>query len=180
MTAGLRRNRTGANGFSLFEMLVVLAVLGMVAGLLAGGLGLGTAALRTLARVPPDDVATAQRILRGRIERAVPGGLAGTDRVLAFTSPPLDRDAPGATRRFHLTHTRTGELALRDAAGGPAIPLLAEVRRIEIAYSAAPGGGWRRAWTARDIPRLIRVRVQRTSASAEPWPEMIVNLRAAG
>lgn len=166
-------------GFSLVEMLVVLAMLAMVAGLLAGGLGLARAALARMAHVPPDDIATAQRILRGRIERTAPGSLAGTDRSLAFIAPPTHRDAPGAMIRFQLARSAAGDLALLGRAGERPLILLAGIASIDIAYDAQGSGhGWRRSWTARDMPGLVRVRIAFPAGDARTWPDLIVHPRA--
>lgn len=164
------------NGFSLVEMLVVLAMLAMVASLLAGGLGLARAALARLAQVPPDDIATAQRILRGRIERSAPGSLAGTDRSMAFIAPPADRDSPGSMMRFQLFRSAAGDLALHRRAGEAPLVLLAGIASIDIAYDPQGSGrGWRRSWTARDVPALVRVRIAFAPGDVRLWPDLIVH-----
>lgn len=176
---GIARNPALKNGFSLIEMLVVLAVLGMVAGLMAGGLGLASAAMDRLARVPPDDVTTAQQIVRERIERLAPGSLAGTDRTLTFTAPPLDRDAPGAMAQFRLLRTPAGDLALHTPASGRPTVLLTRIAGLQIAYDATGSGrGWRRSWTARETPRLVRLRVILPPGDSRIWPDLVAHPQA--
>ena len=174
--------RPGANGFTLIEMLVSLAVLAMTAALLMTGLAGGQSLWqRAGARAADGEtVAAAQMILRDRIEHVVPvtsfdgsapfADIGGTSQVLSFYGPPADRDRPGDLQRYRLMLSPRGELTLYSVdgrtsrieikspavAGWRAAPLLDGVGTIELAYyGAAPpdnGRRWRARWQERPQP----------------------------
>jgi len=165
----------GEAGFTLVELLVSLALLGMAAVLLAQGLAsAGVIALRErAARSKLEDIVAAQQVLRVAIERLRPVtrsdsaiqivDLRGTAGVVTFVGPPLDRDGLDALRRFRLTSTASGDLVLysahsrklgidrsgTDLVGWTPNRLLAGIRDLSISYLGPPRPGAPRAWQNR-------------------------------
>lgn len=202
------RPRASQAGFTLMELLVALAVLGMAAGLLATTLG-GAWAAMPLSQAPQRDegVIAAQRILRARIERMATTvrtdstqqivDARGYPRQFGFSAPPLDREGPGALRRFRLMATSAGDLVLFSASalderidlndpslvGWQATRLIGGVRDVEIAYYGAdrldPQERWQQFWIDRaQPPALVRVRLRFAEGDRRHWPDLIVRPRA--
>jgi general secretion pathway protein J len=154
---GSRRHEAG---FSLVEMLVSLAVMGMAAWLLAAGIeriGLG---LDTANRIDNrlDGLATAQFLLRQRlaliepVDDAQAAGKAldfiGRADSVDFIAPAPDRAAPDALHRYRLQRDTDGNLVLlslstlnarvdprsRKADGWTALRLLTGTSRVSFRY----------------------------------------------
>ncbi|MGL4542574.1 MAG: PulJ/GspJ family protein, partial [Polymorphobacter sp.] len=170
-----------AAGFTLLEMLVSLALMGMAAGLLVAALGTGrNLAVRSAnAADATEAVVAAQMLLRTRIEAmraearfdasAPYADVRGDAFRLSFTAPAADalRPAPeqryrlllqqGALMLYHVDPLRRGintdDPSLR---GWSAAPLLGGVRDFDIAYFGVgpPDNSrrWRQFW--QDRPRL--------------------------
>ncbi|WP_420383915.1 PulJ/GspJ family protein [Novosphingobium sp.] len=147
-------------GFSLIEMLVSLAVLGIAAALLATGIGrIGLSldlADKGDSRV--DTVATAQFVLRHRLASAVPVAdaqagagtidFAGLDNRVDFLAEPAEGDRPDALHYFRIARDPGGDLTLFSAnsldqrvdahnaatVGWTARPLVSGTAAIEIRY----------------------------------------------
>jgi general secretion pathway protein J len=156
MTHDCRRDA----GFSLVEMLVSLAVMGMAAWLLAAGvqrIGLG---LNIANRLDDrrDATATAQFLLRQRLAVIEPvsdpqsGGrsldFTGHAESVDFIARAPDRAAPDALQRYRLQRNPDGDLVLlslstldahvdphnRSADGWTPLPLLSGTTRLAIRY----------------------------------------------
>jgi general secretion pathway protein J len=187
-----------AAGFTLLETLAALAVLGFILLGLGQGLRFGITAWGVQSRTiaARDDLAAAERLLRGLIERMDPGDA---------DDPPLLRGLPGAmqfrsilpasaggsrlrmveaalgvdgTHRLVLRLTRNPR-AVRLGTSGEAIeePLLQGIDRMEIAYwrpaqDDAPAG-WQRNWAARSLPGLIRIRLVFPADDGRHWPDIV-------
>ena len=162
-------------GFTLIEVLVGLALMGLAAALLLQGLNMaGLVVLRERASASGlDEVVAAQRVLRTGIERlrpitrvdsAVPiVDLRGTAGVLSYVAPPIEREAPDALQRFRLTRTANGDLVLysastrkvrldasgTDLVGWTPTTLLQRVSILAISYLGPPPTGGDRAWQDR-------------------------------
>jgi general secretion pathway protein J len=169
-----RRTQSTA-GFTLIEILVSLALMGMAAALLLQGLQMaGIVAGRERIRGNAlEDIVAAQRIVRGTIERLRPImridtlatiiDLRGNSGVLTFIAPPLARSAPDALQRFRLMRSATGELALytastrkpdidrsaRGLAGWTRISLLQGTASVSISYFGSAINDRRRFWQDR-------------------------------
>lgn len=185
-----------ARGFSLVELLVALAVLGLLSGLLLSGAQAGRRVWERAARreAGVDQIASVQRVLRDRIEGAIPvtqygtrvyADLSGDARSLFFYGPAPVGESPGAPRVYRLSQSTGAELVLSgvgDLAPDPAAArrdrvLLRGVRDVEFAFygAAAPDAQrrWRDSWIEQPTPpELIRIRVAFTDARA--WPDLVM------
>ncbi|HEY2226284.1 MAG TPA: prepilin-type N-terminal cleavage/methylation domain-containing protein [Xanthobacteraceae bacterium] len=188
-----RRGDIGARGFTLLEVLVALTVLGFVFAGLAQGVQFGLLAGATEARLTGgnDDFDVVDNALRHLVEAAYPGDdgepapfAAAGDRLDWVTSLP---DAVGATAGRHMQATllvdaghrlvlRWRPFARARSLRAPPAPieteLLRGVARMELAFWR-PGGGWVSAWRARDLPTLVRVRLQFPRGDARQWPAIV-------
>jgi general secretion pathway protein J len=188
-------------GFTLVEMLVSLALLGLAAALMVEGLGsaqrLWAGEATRTAR--GETIEAAQASLRARIERLRPitrfdGGavfadIDGSDGQLVFVAPPADVDRPAAARRYRLALSDRGDLLFGSAppradAGGTAVyrdqVLLRDVARLAISYyGPGPAGGlpqWWSDWTRRATPpQLVKIQLALQSGDRRVWPELIVH-----
>lgn len=169
-------------GYTLIELLVGLAILGMIAAMLVAGLG-ASGLMAARARSDADalePVAAAQMVLRGRLERlrAAPkltsaraiADIAGAPQSLDFTGAPPDREMPDALFRYRLAMTGAGDVILLsapviadepDADAGPrrnwsAIALAHGATGLAIAYFGADplsgARGWQGHWFDRPQP----------------------------
>ena len=201
--------RASEGGFTLIELLVSLALMGMAAALLLQGLATaGIVAQRERMKTTGlDEIIAAQRVLRSQVERlrplmqinsAIPIiHFRGTDGVLTFVGPPLDRSAPDALQWFRLTRTAGGDLVLytaslrkagidisgRDLVGWTPNTLLHGVRDLSISYlgpaqPAAPRR-WLDIWWDRSAPpELIRIRVGFYDRDRRAWPDLMIRPQA--
>lgn len=184
-------------GFTLLEILIALVVLGFVLVMLTQGVQFGLQAWRAQARAMAErgDLDTVDRTLHTLIARMDPGDASGETRIrgdansLSFTT-----DLPLATG-LHVTRQADVSLVVDGAHrlvllwlphfrvwfGPPRVPeratLLEGVDRLAISYwqPASPGkpGGWLEAWTARDPPALVRIRIIFPPRSPRHWPDLV-------
>lgn len=189
-------------GFTLLEMLVVLAVLGLlVVGLTQGvraSLTLWGAQTRRIGETGELDAGA--RILRTLLSGISPppsGGLApgpagsteikGGPDSLAFIG-----DLPtglGTTRRANITlELRQGRLVLRwtprrhELTSVPApepieTEVIRGVERLDLAYWGSPSpdqpAAWQTQWDGPEIPELIRLRLGFAKGDRRRWPDLI-------
>lgn len=207
MSAPKPCNRREA-GFSLIELLVALAVLGMAAGLLGASLnGAWFAVDRRGGGTGDETVVAAQRIIRGRLERLSPAvrtdmgepivDAQGDRSLLSFSAAPLDRMAPDAIQRFRLMLAPSGDLMIytasgldsridlrdRSLVGWRPTRLLAGVSDLEFYYYGpdrfSPSDRWQALWVDRpQPPALIRIRLRFASTDRRSWPDLVVRPRA--
>lgn len=183
----------GRAGFTLLEVLVALAVLGLLLGLLTSGVRLGLRAWHTEARVrhARADLDAVDRTLRRLITDmaagsvGVPPLLAGTAHRLAFTATLPEGAAVAGEADLLLTVDAAHRLVLRWTPHrhvrplGPPPPaaaatLLDGVARLDLAYwPRLPPWGWRAAWQGPDLPGLVRVRIVFPEGDARHWPEIV-------
>jgi general secretion pathway protein J len=181
-------------GFTLVELLVALAIMGLLAGLLGSGLGLarrivagGSAALAAT-----DAVANTQMTIRERLLRLapVPRDIAGGGTIEVTGSPTEFRWAGGnLTLLTASTLDRRVELGEATLAGWTPHVLLRDVAALDIAYfglARQPGGsgggigapGWQPTWVARNQPpELVRVRLVFAAQDRRRWPDLVVRPR---
>lgn len=192
-------------GFTLVELLVSLLLLTMTALLLLATMTSGRLVERRAAAsaTAGEAVAAAHGVLRDRLEAMVaeprygPGtplvDMRGESDIIDFTAPPAIALRPLPPQRFRLLLSRDQRLMLYsidpqtnvvdpDALalrGWTAMPLLADVARLDIAYfGAAPPDGqrrWRPRWSQRpSLPELVRIRVEFPTGDRRLWPDLII------
>jgi prepilin-type N-terminal cleavage/methylation domain-containing protein len=187
MIAGRRR------GFTLLEVLVALAVLGLLAVALSQGVHFGVLAWRDEARrsVTADDLATLDGTLRRLIEGIDPGDdldpapvTATRDRLECITRL-VGVDGPVPARRMQavLLVDRNHRLVLRwrqypraTRIGDP-LPLtetelLRGISRIELAFQREDGR-WLGTWQSPDPPALVRIRLRFEPNDTQRWPDIV-------
>ncbi len=205
---GVHPGRRQDAGFSLIEMLVSLAVMGMAAWLLTAGIeriALGTqAANRTDNRL--DALATAQRLLRQRLTAIepvtdTPAGSSALDftgqaQTIDFVGRVADRGAPDALQHYRLQRDADGDLMLlslstldshgRQSPGWAPLKLLSGTTQISIRYLgqnrrvAEQHAVWQADWADRtSLPMLVRIGVDFAAGDHRQWPDLIVHPRAA-
>jgi general secretion pathway protein J len=133
------------------------------------------------------------RALRQLIVSASPGdpaiqggALVGTAHAVSFvTTLPQGFGAP-ATGEAEVTlavgRTQALELLWRPhyrrwiAAPLPPVPyvLLTHVARLDLSFLGTSGSGWTSSWSARELPRLVRLHVVFTDGDTRHWPDLIV------
>jgi len=178
------------NGFTLLEIVVALAVVGLVLAALAQGMHFGRLAWTNDSRLVnrDDDLSALDEVLRHLIEGANPGDDAGpapflgdTDRLEFITGPSNVRTA-APTRRVEaiLQVDADRRLVLRWRPylhalhlGPPQrftdTELLRGVSRIELSFWRADTG-WAGTWTFPDLPRLVRIRLLFPEGDPRHWP----------
>lgn len=151
---------TGEIGFTLVEMLVSLAIIGMAAVILTVGIARISLATQMASRTGNqlDTLATAQRLLRQRLSLIQPvidaqvagGGLdfSGRPDTIDFIGPVADRAAPDALQHYRLRRDPDGDLVLlalstldprvdphaRQSRGWTALTLMSGCTQIAIRY----------------------------------------------
>ena len=178
-------------GYSLVELMIVLALIGLITLAIASGLRLGARAWeRTEREVAATEMARGgHALLTTLLGHIYPRGAADSGQV-AFEGAG-DRmsflaDAHGLTRfALSLKSERNGlSLVLTEhPEQGAAIErqevLFSGAERIEFAYAGIDAGAvaWSDAWSAKPgIPALIRIRVK-FPPGAGRWPDLIVRPR---
>ncbi len=203
-----RAARPGAKGFTLVELLVALALMGMAAALILQGLQMaGTVSLRQRGSSSDlEDIVGAQRLIRARIERmstvirldsALPiVDARGSASDFRFIAPALDRSSPAALDRYLLTRTAGGDLVLYsvstrdgaidrngvDLANWLPVTLLRDTAGLSIDYFGIDDAGrmrWQERWWDRpQPPALVRIRVGFPSGDRRRWPDLMIRPRA--
>jgi general secretion pathway protein J len=186
-------------GYTLFELMATLLILGSVFMLLIGGISMTR---RVWERADDssnriDGVVTAENLLRRRLEHAFPqtkfdavkpyADFKGTVDGIDFLSSPGDDEALPGLHRYQLIVSPQGDLVLMSASdlANPNVlkrqqVLLHKVESASMEYygPSDSGGeaGWQDHWSARDsLPQLIRIRVQFQPGDPRIWPELIVH-----
>lgn len=187
------------SGFSLVELLVSLAILGLLSLMLLQGVFSGRRVWERLdsRAVRLETVEDAQSALRDRLERAFPltrydasapfADFQGEAKVVRFLAPPPLSARPAALRRYTLGLTTSGDLVLTSASdvaldaarASEQTVLLRNVRSVDFTYwGVAPPDNverWRPTWRARPTtPQLVRIRLAFQPGDRRVWPELIV------
>jgi len=191
-----------AAGFTLLEILVALAVLGLLMAGLVQGLRTGVAAWNNQTRVlaARGDVDATDRTIRTLIARMNPGGASGrppilraTARSLTFTTTMPDAADALPSRVADVTlivddahqlallwapHVRSLVTAAATATPPPTpekVVLLRDVDRLEFAYWQDGQQGWQSEWRGVSLPKLIRVRILLPPALGRVIPDIVVS-----
>jgi len=205
MSARARRvERSSEAGFTLVELLVALALFGLLSTALFGSIRLGMAAwTRGTTRADQvDQTLHAQNLLRALIEEAYPlflpevpvGGhidFDGTRHSLDFLAPTPIARGTGGRSRFGLATARNGETAElvltstveldwgERGAQPVSTVLLAGVAEVELSYFGATGAdrvaSWHDAWRGQSaLPQLLRIGLRFADGDARRWPELVI------
>jgi general secretion pathway protein J len=185
-------------GYSLIELLVVLALMGLIAVAIAGGMRTGTAVWqRTEAAVEGGEVARGgHAVLRTLLSHIYPRRRDATqaEELTTFTGnrgrmefvavAPSSLSAPGLVRvaltAAHAGNSTSLSLSYR-AEQGPnderSDVLLSGAREITFAYAQLSDSDivWRDDWQGQAAPpTLIRIRVAFPPGRGLNWPDLIV------
>jgi general secretion pathway protein J len=180
------------NGFTLIEILVVLAVFGLLLAGLSLGLqyGLRAWASQVHAGARSTDLDAADRALRHMIAAADPGDdsdpttFAGTrDRLEFITTLPDGGAPPGRRVAAVLMMDAAHRLVLRwqpwlhaqQLRGEPPVTstvLVPNIARLQLAFWQ-PRGGWVETWNATSLPDLVRIRVMFPEGDPRHWPDIV-------
>jgi general secretion pathway protein J len=185
--------RGAANGFTLLEILVVLAVFGFLLVGLNQTVRFGLTAWRQEARLSDGktDFEAVDRTLRSIIQNLAPGegadqpaiiGLA--DRLNGLTvlrlpgsglaAVPIEAGLAVSGSRLVLRWRPYHHGApLRSSPPPQETELIGGVARLGIAYWE-PSGVWSSAWSEPDLPLLIRIRLTFAGEGAARWPDIVV------
>lgn len=191
-----------AAGFTLVELLVGFALLGLIATMSLGALQFGT---RVWERTAVEGEAGArlqlvQDLLRRQLGRAVarirsqPDPAAklfrGRSEAASFVAPLPGQAAAGGLydQRLYLNGERL-LLAWRPyheteaGADRGAAVLLEGVTALSFAYldpaASRLGSSWATEWDQRDLPRLVRLRIDFADPTRAAWPELLIRLPLA-
>jgi general secretion pathway protein J len=193
----------GQAGYTLVELMIVLALMGMLSLLLVSGLGFGARVWETGERQSQSlrQIALAQIQLRRMIASAYPVittadpqrprvAFDGTERRLTLIA--FDQDVPAATRStLTIGQTETGgasdlrisstpELALDPGARTRHRAVVRGIKELRFAYLGDGGGAWENSWQdRRRLPRLVRVSVTFPDGDPRHWPDLVIAPRLA-
>jgi general secretion pathway protein J len=184
-------------GFTPFELLVTLVVLGRLLVMLTQGVqvGLHAWALEGRMGLRASGLESIDRALRQLIGSASPGEIGKRDSALTGTAHTLSSVATlpegfgaVATHEADVTvlvtaghclellwrsHYRRGVVPLPPPS---AIRLLDDVQGLEVGFSqpAPLPGHWLSAWTARELPPLVRLRIVLPPGDARHSPDIVI------
>jgi general secretion pathway protein J len=194
-------------GFTLLELLVALALIGLMAVVLSGGLRFGARVWEASRQATEavGEVAAVRAFLRRRIAAVQPlpfarqagvvgGALDGAGDALQFVTLMPPHVGRGGFHHVALAMAqggrglRLGWWPLGGAPDGPGSGtrlLLRGAEAIEISYFGALRDGdaeaWRTDWPAgQGLPRLLGIKLRFPEGDPRFWPELIVPIRAAG
>jgi general secretion pathway protein J len=184
-------------GFTLLELLVTLVVLGLLAVMLTQGVqvGLHAWALEGRMGLHASGLESTDRALRQLIGSASPGEIGTRDGALTGTAHTLSFVAT-LPEGFGAVATHEADVTLLVTAGHrlellwrphyrrwvvplpppSAITLLDDVQRLELRFwqPAPQPGHWLSAWTAHELPPLVRLRIVLPPGDARHSPDIVI------
>lgn len=194
----VREDATEA-GFTMLEMLVVLALLSLLMVVLTGTIYLGINARARVTAVAMDvqDFSSFRRILTEKLVDAYPQWISnsqasfvdfnGDATHINFLGPALETQGAGFSRYDVSLATEDGKPAIFLQAaydeGGSQTALTTYfapgLARLKLAYFGPPPGGgaaaWQNAWVTRPmLPTLIAIEVTFPSGDRRAWPEIVI------
>ena len=195
--------RSLPRGFTLIEMLVALALMGMIAVILITSLQLGGHTWQRVMRAAAstEDIAQAQEILRSRLsslypddrpaaEISKPAFLISDGTSLEFSAAAPEATADGILRYQIGVSASSGALEIRswsDQPGHLASPsdlsaeaLLSHVAHLAVQFWLKPEatpGRWVDRWESNKVPELIRIDVTFAANDRRRWPPLYIEPR---
>lgn len=188
-------------GYSLVELLVVLALMGLIAIGMSGGIRFGARVWeKTGAQVETQEQAHGgQALLRNVLSNVAPRlfepgqpnqeNFAGGGAQMTFTGTMPPALGSGGLARFALRARRSGDtfqlyLSWRPMRGRSTDNhqmLFQGAKSVSFAYAAADPSGavqWSNSWAPdTGTPALIRIRAEFAQPTAMRWPDLIVRAR---
>jgi general secretion pathway protein J len=196
---GARKPSRRDAGFTLVEVLVVLALVSLLTAALFGSVHFGLKAWeRTTSRAAAiDQNLLVQDFLRRMIAAAYPSfvvddlthghiDFAGTETSISFFAPtPVARGLGGRSRfvvsldqNKALTVISQSEWVPAEAVSRVRDVLMTNLEGIEFSYFGKGRSGplqWRNSWVAEpSLPQLVRLRVKFPSDDQRVWPELLI------
>jgi general secretion pathway protein J len=191
--------RGNDHGFTLLETLVTLVVLGLLLVTLTRGIRFGLQAWSAEGRIGGryGGIETTDRALRQLLGRASPGEaysrdslLVGSEHNMSFVTTLPEEFGAVATHQADVTLLVADghHLELRwrphyrrwivTPVPATTVTLLDGVAHLDLAFwQAGPGprgGMWLTAWSAPQLPRLVRLRIVFLPGDARHWPDIVV------
>jgi general secretion pathway protein J len=180
-----------ARGFTLLEVLVGVAVLGLIIGALYGGVSFALQGAQRQDTVlgKTGDYDSVDRALRRMVAEADPGG-AGTvplkGQLARVTFSSRMPEAAGGAAADVAVGITGGTVVLRWSPRRPGRPigpgsapkeveLLRGAQRVDLSYWAS--SGWQSNWSEPTLPMLVRLRVTFPPGDARHWPDMVMATR---
>lgn len=181
-------------GFTLLELLISLAIFGLLLAALGQGTRFGLAAHDAQARQieADDDLDAVDRTMRHLINTMDPGLMAdlaphfiANERSMGFTAALPEMALYPAEQADVVVAVDAGHrLVLRWAPHYPVLlgppplprvtPLLDGVDHIELSYwTPGPHGVWVDRWAGKALPDLIRLRIVFAAKDHRHWPDII-------
>jgi general secretion pathway protein J len=203
----VEKQRSHVAGFTLVELLVAMALVGMISVLLFSGMRFGTRVWdRSNAHLDgADEVRIAQQLLQHALGEAYPFFVTtdpthpqimfdgSASRIVLLAPPPASLGAGGLAQyefsiashdgKFQLVMAVRPELA-RAGNGSTTAPevLLAGMKSISFSFFGATQrdgpSGWRDQWSGEmTLPKLIRIDGGFLDSDARIWPELVIATR---
>jgi prepilin-type N-terminal cleavage/methylation domain-containing protein len=183
-----------SSGFTLIEILVVVAIMGLILVMITQGVHVGLRGADSFYRAVQmqSDMEPVERALRQMIERMDPGmypdppQVRGSASAIVFTTELPDPTTGGTLTADVRLQADDGRMVLWWTPHTGGIPfnapppprreiLLDGVARLDISYAAKGAGAiWLSSWSRPAVPGLVRLRVI-PQAGARAWPPIIVD-----
>lgn len=190
-------------GFTLIEMLVALALMGLIAVILITSLQIGGHTWQRVMRAASstEEIAQAQETLRLRLSSLYPDDRAAVDRnrpaflssngaSLEFSGAAPDSTADGILRYRIAVSASSGALEVRswtdqdhlEALSNDSKPeaLLSHVASMAVQFwqkADETPGRWVDRWDSKQVPRLIRIDVAFGADDKRRWPPLYIEPR---